>query len=263
MSAVNGSPFTIETIRDNLLYITDTIARRSLTLETMQGNIMRYIEEAKSRIDLPPRLSPLPSIGTLSTRNRTQRASSVPHAKPFSRIQTQRGAPRRIEKQRRTRKHRHFKRIHASYHIFIHDIGILSRRYQTLEQDIKPLQVHVQVQDQDQDTHKVIDYYTDIIEFYNKLEITYERIKARYEALLKAIIAMDTIPTNESGSNENSNENNEDPIRTIRFTEPSFHAIPHREDAAKVYLPAAMPAAPSSSGGKRTLRKKRTRRSRA
>lgn len=260
MSAVNGPPFTIEKIRNDLSYITNTITRRSPKLEMMQGNIMRYMEQAESRIDLPPRLSPLlPPIGTLSTRNRTQRASSIPpHAKPFSRIQTQRGAPRRIEKQRRTRKHRHFKRIRASYRIFIHDIGILSRRYQILKQDIESFQFQFQFHDAQQ----VIDHYTGIIEFYNKLEITYQRINARYEALLEAILAMETAPTNESSSNENSNENNEEPIRTIRFTEPSFHAIPHREDAANMYLPEAS----SSSGGSRrhrTRRQKRTRRNRA
>ena len=83
MSAVNGPPLTIEKIRNDLSYITNTITRRSPKLEMMQGNIMRYMEQAESRIDLPPRLSPLlPPIGTLSTRNRTQRASSIPpHAK--------------------------------------------------------------------------------------------------------------------------------------------------------------------------------------
>jgi hypothetical protein len=141
--------------------------------------------------------------------------------------------------------------------IFKHDVNLLLKRYTTLFK--QATQVLKYLRSESVPTPlppQVIADANMLAEFYVRYNHLYHKIHEENESLHRMLRG------ESADSNENEN-NNAELTPNIRFGPSSFHAIPHRMDAANEYLPAAMPAASSSLGGsRRTLRKKRAHRKR-
>lgn len=193
-----------------------------------------------------------------------QQIATLKESGPTHRIQTlRRGRP--INKGRRR-----MKRILHLHMIFMHDVNHLLMRYNILFTDANKLLAVLGNGSVTTPPLWMIEKIDDIYRFYERYSPFYSKISEEHDALLHMIRGKNS--ENSENSDQDSN-NNAELIPNIRFGPSSFHAIPHRLDAANEYLPAAMPAAmqedASSMGGARrqtrsrrtrTLRKKRTKR---
>ena len=176
------------------------------------------------------------------------------------RIQTLRQG--RVINKERHRTQTRMKRILRRHMIFKHDVNLLLKRYTTLFKQAGQILMYLRGESVPTplppavvaDGNMLAEYYVR----YNQL---YLKINEEHESLHRMF-------RGENADNENeSSNNNAELTPNLRFGPSSFHAIPHRMDAANEYLPAAMPDAMGGnlrerSLRKRTLRKKRLRNNR-
>lgn len=183
-----------------------------------------------------------------------QQIATLKESGPTHRIQTlRRGRP--INKGRRR-----MKRILHLHMIFMHDVNHLLMRYNILFTDANKLLAVLGNGSVTTPPLWMIEKIDDIYRFYERYSPFYSKISEEHDALLHMIRGKNS--ENSENSDQDSN-NNAELTPNIRFGPSSFHAIPHRLDAANEYLPAAMPAAMGGSRRqKRTLRKKRLRNNR-
>jgi hypothetical protein len=214
------------------------------TLEIVQQHLKGLIEELQSRM---MNLIHGKSLMDQEIATRKQGTNQT------HRIQTLRQG--RVINKGRRRTQKSMKKILRRHMIFKHDVNLLLRRYTGLfKQANQMLASLLSASVPTPLPQSIIDDANMLSEFYVRYHHLYLKIHTEHDSLRLML-------DGENSNNSENSNNNAEQIPTITFGEPSFHSIPHREDATNVYLPEAS----SSSGGSRRHRThhKRTRRNRA
>ena len=155
-----------------------------------------------------------------------------------------------------------FGKLFRRHMIFTHDVKLLLRRYTKLFKQAGQILMYLRGESVPTPLPPAVVADGNMLaEYYIRYNQLYIKINEEHESLHRMFRGENT-----TNAESNSN-NNAEPNPNVRFGPPLFHAIPHREDAANEYLPAAMPAAMGGnlrerSLRKRTLRKKRLRNNR-
>jgi len=217
-------------------------AEREPTKETMLPHMELMVEKLQSR---------MMKLIQVMTQMDHEIAKRKQGSNQTHRVQTLRQG-RVINKGRRQTQKR-MRKLLRHHMIFKHDVNLLLKRYTTLFK--QATQVLTYLRSESVPTPlppQVIADANMLAEFYVRYNHLYHKIHEENESLHRMLRG------ESADSNENEN-NNAELTPNIRFGPSSFHAIPHRMDAANEYLPAA---SSSLGGSRRTLRKKRLRNNR-